>query len=194
MKRSQTIHLTRLRKAERSFPVKPVVLGIAAASIVGCGNSNEAYIYKSLDECFTAYPSKWQQCNNAYQQALARSRRDGKKFNDRDDCELEYGQQSCEYNAGVYIPAMTGFMFSPYYSRGYSPVYSSNYRHSPYYGRWGTLDGDYYPRSINTASSSVKPKRKVTMTKKTISRGGFGSSVSAKSSWGGSSSRGGWGG
>jgi len=52
--------------------------------------------------------------------------------------------------------------------------------------------GDQRRRSMRVNESSLKPKPTVS---KTMSRGGFGSSVRAKSSWGSASSkRGGWGG
>ncbi|NRB40382.1 MAG: DUF1190 domain-containing protein [Pseudomonadales bacterium] len=195
MKRTKKIDLNRMRKSNAGFVLKPAALGIAAASLVGCGNSNEAYIYKSVDECVADHASKWRQCDTAYSQALSKARRDGKRFDEREKCETVYGDNSCERHSNYYTPMMMGFMFSPYHSRGYYPLYSSSYRHSPYYGRWGTLDGDYYPRSTtSTSTGKSKSSRKVTLTKKTMSRGGFGSTVSAKSSWGGSSSRGGWGG
>mgnify|MGYP000147377178 CR=1 FL=1 len=199
MKRTKKINLSRMRKSNASFALKPVAWSIAAASVVGCSSSNnDAYIYKTVDECVNDHASKWRQCETAYSKALAKARRDGKHFSDRTSCEAGFGENSCEYYNGTFTPMMTGFMFSPYHSRGYYPVYSSNYRGSPYYGRWGTLDGDYYPRTTTSTTVSgggiSKSDRKVTLTKKTMSRGGFGSTVSAKSSWGGSSSRGGWGG
>ena len=46
-------------------------------------------------------------------------------------------------------------------------------------------------RSMRVSEKSLKPKPTVS---KTMSRGGFGSSVRAKSSWGSSTKKGGWGG
>jgi uncharacterized protein YgiB involved in biofilm formation len=194
MKRTKKIDLNKMRKVDISFALKPAALSIAAATVVGCSNSKEAYIYESVDDCVSDFPSRWQQCDSAYSRALSKSRREGKRFDNSDSCEKTYGLNSCERYNGRYTPAMTAFMFSPYHNRGYYPLYSSSYRGSPYYGRYGSLDGDFYPRTSSSGMNKVKTRQKVALSKKTISRGGFGSTVSAKSNWGGSSYRGGWGG
>lgn len=195
MKRTKKINLKRMRKegaSLTSYAIKPAALSVAVAGLVGCSGGRDAYIYETVTQCVNDHPSKFGSCETAYMQALNRSRINGKKYTDINACEKVYGDNSCERYLNSYVPLMTGFMFSPYHSRGYYPVYSSTYRHSPYYNRWGTIDGSYYPKT--SGSSVSKSNRKVALTKKTMSRGGFGSTVSAKSSWGGSSSRGGWGG
>lgn len=53
------------------------------------------------------------------------------------------------------------------------------------------FDGDIRKRKYNVKPSTYKPKPTVN---RTIKRGGFGSSVRAKSSWGSSKRSGGWGG
>lgn len=103
------------------------------------------------------------------------------------------------------MPAMAGFMVgqalnrndSNYYGYGYSPYQPLfNYTGSRY-GRTtmlSTADGLKVGSSgttTNVGKSAFKPKPQVT---RTMSRGGFGSTVSAKSSWGGGRSSGGWGG
>lgn len=195
MKRTKKINLSRMRKGGNSlasYAIKPAALGVAVAGLVGCSGGRDAYIYETVSQCVNDHPSKFGSCESAYMQALNKSRSSGKKFSDIEGCEKVYGSKGCEPYRSSFVPLMSGFMFSPYHSRGYYPVYTSSYHNSPYYNRWGTMDGSYYPKS--TGSKSNKSNRKVALTQRTVSRGGFGSTVSAKSSWGGSSSRGGWGG
>ena len=93
---------------------------------------------------------------------------------------------------------LTGFMVSqllsprPYYSQ---PIYTSYSPYSPFRSKWVTadgyvFDGDIRKRNYKVSPSVYKPKPTVT---RTVSRGGFGSSVRAKSSWGSSSRSGSWG-
>jgi uncharacterized protein YgiB involved in biofilm formation len=74
-------------------------------------------------------------------------------------------------------------------------MFTSFSRNSSYRNRWvgagGQDFGDNRRRTMRVSEKALKPKPTVN---KTISRGGFGSSVRAKSSWGNSSRRGGWGG
>ena len=96
------------------------------------------------------------------------------------------------------MPFMAGFMVSqllsprPYYSQ---PIYTSYSPYSPFRSKWVTadgyvFDGDIRKRNYKVSPSVYKPKPTVT---RTVSRGGFGSSVRAKSSWGSSSRSGSWG-
>jgi uncharacterized protein YgiB involved in biofilm formation len=192
MKRTRSINLQRMRKtapsraeAER-FAVKPMVLGIAAAGLLGCSDQREAYVYESVEECTTGQPQDAIACQTAYQEALAKHRSEGPRYGTQEACEGQFGPGGCESAGGFFMPMMAGFLFSSYLNRAYSPMYSSSLAHSPYYGKWTTADGERYPRG--TAD------KKVVLTQRTISRGGFGSTTAARSKWGGSSSRSSWGG
>ena len=186
-KRSRSINLQRMRKAHPEFAMKPIALAVATAGLVGCGpNNREAYVYANVEECINAQPSYGEQCKAAYQQALEKSEREGNRYSRKEQCELEYGEGNCERRGSYFGPMMAAYMFSPLYHRAYAPLYTSTSRSSAYYGKWTTAGGDSY--SKQTANN------KVVLSKRTKSRGGFGSTTAAKSRWGGSSSRGGWGG
>ena len=186
-KRSRSINLARMRKSRPDFTLKPMAVAVAAAGLAGCGPSTrEAQIYQSAEECIADHPSYTQRCQAAYSNALRESRENGQRYGSMDGCEDDFGLGGCERRGSYFSPLMAAFLFAPAYSRGYYPLYSSSAYSSPYYGKWTTNHGEHYPKQAGN--------NKVVLTQKTISRGGFGSTTAAKSKWGGSSSRGGWGG
>ncbi len=199
-KRTRHIDLNHMRKA---FAVKPLAIGIAALFVSGCGDREEAKIYTSLEDCTNDNPDAIDRCESAYQTALDEAARTGPRYNSEYDCEYEFGANQCRQysnNSGsFFMPFMAGFMVSrllspnPYYAQ---PLYTSYSPYSPYRSRWMmadgyVFDGDIRKRKYNVKPSTYKPKPTVN---RTIKRGGFGSSVRAKSSWGSSKRSGGWGG
>ncbi|PSW22250.1 hypothetical protein C9I98_03020 [Photobacterium sanctipauli] len=205
MKRSKQVVLASMRKNWRPLTYTPITAAFASIALSGCSdNDQDAVIYQSLDDCLDDNPSYSEECRSAYQFALQESSRTAPKYNSEYDCEAEFGDNACIQPRGQnwFMPAMAGFMFARmlnnnnYYSQ---PMYYSRYPGSIFYDRWTTADGrDYGNRykkaKVRVNRDSMKPKPTVS---RTISRGGFGSTVSAKSSWGSSRSSSGskgWGG
>ncbi|AJQ92073.1 DUF1190 domain-containing protein [Gynuella sunshinyii] len=206
MKRTRAINLDRMRKSRSSHAVKPLALAIATTTLVACSSKEEAIVYRDVNQCIEQNPSNEAACQAAYQEALQKAQDSGPKYNTRSDCEVDFGANNCTpYNASGhswFMPAMAGFMLANLLDRNNyrsAPLYTSYSYGSPAYGRWTTVDGNVYGSSrsygsVRVDNDAFKSKPKVT---RTISRGGFGSTVSAKSSWGGSSkssSRSSWGG
>lgn len=199
-KRSHHIDLKRMRKA---FSLKPLAVGVAGIMASGCADDRqEAQIYTSVQDCKNDMPDAIAECEAAYQKAQEEALRTSPRFNSEYDCEYEFGPNQCrqvQSNGGsFFMPFMAGFMVSqllspgPYYSQ---PMYTSYSRYSPFRSRWITADGYVFDGDIRKRNYRVKPsvyKPKPTVTR-TVSRGGFGSSVRAKSSWGSSSRSGSWG-
>lgn len=197
-KRSQSINLNRMRK---SFAVNPLALAVTAVTLSACGdNRQEAIVYTNLDDCQDANPEYHEQCIAAYQQALAEAQRTGPKYNNQRDCEHEFGNNQChrvESSSGsFFMPFMAGYMLSNLFSgsRYYSqPLYTSYSPYSPLRNRWFAGDGQDFgdigfgrggkSRKLRVPAKSFDPKPTVN---RTIKRGGFGSSVRAKSNWGSS--------
>jgi len=197
IKRTKAINLEHMRKnAGRNFVLRPLALGIVAA-LVGCSSKEEVKVVSSVDDCVSNTELDQEQCEAAYQQALREAERTGPKYDSRDLCEVEFG--NCRQSGSFWLPLMTGFMVGQmldsrdrhYY---YNPVYRYTNPYSGHYDRLMTADGSVVGRSgkvnYTVPTSATKPKPTVT---RTVSRGGFGSVASAKSSWGGGRS-GGWGG
>lgn len=198
-KRTQFINLASMRKA---FAPKPVALGVTSVFLTACAdNRQEAEVFANFEECADRYPEFAQQCEAAYRDALAEAERTGPKYASRRDCEHEFGNNQCYVverdNGSFFMPFMAGYMLSSIMSPRYytQPMYTSYSRYSPLRYRWMTADGydygDYRKRKFKVGRDAYKAKPEV---KRTMKRGGFGSSVRAKSSWGSSSRKSGWGG
>nr|WP_086938494.1 DUF1190 family protein [Thaumasiovibrio occultus] len=200
MKRSTQVNLARYRKSWRYFSIAP----ITAAVLAGCSGDPEtkAVIYKSLDDCQSENPTRAEQCEIAYVNALLEAQRTAPKYASIEDCEADFGKEACVSmaNAGLpqasassnqswFMPAMAGFMFARmlndrrYYSQ---PMYYSSVPSSRYYDTWSSADGHRYgsskgsARTVTVTSRDLEPKPTVA---RTISRGGFGSTAQARSSW-----------
>lgn len=214
MKRTKSIDLRFMRKA--GVPGVPTKLAAAMASalaVSGCGDSQSANVYGSVEDCKAENPGQEQSCQVAYQDAQSEAVRTAPRYSSQSDCEQEFGPANCQRAPGTswFIPAMAGFMLGNVLSSGSgsymtnrsghwasTPVFTSKSRNSDlyggYYGADGSRYGSYGQTRTSVSSDAFSPKPTQT---RTISRGGFGSMASARSSWGGSSSRsssGSWGG
>lgn len=197
LKRTREVSLPRMRKSWRPFAQTSISVAVFSALLSGCGDKEEAVIYQKVDDCISDNPDLADQCRAAYEYALQEAQRTGPKYSTQAECTQEFGYNSCVRapQSDWFMPAMTGFMFArmlnnnrPYYSQ---PMYQSSYPGSIFYNRWVTADGydfgssRYSKTKVRLEKGQMKSKPTVT---KTMSRGGFGSTVSAKSSWGSSRS------
>jgi uncharacterized protein YgiB involved in biofilm formation len=207
MKRTKNINLARMKKNSRRCLIGTISVAVVGLTFSGCSDTREADIFKDKAECINQNPSYAADCEAAYQQALATATETAPKYESLEECQAEFGPKVCtNYQSSSgnswFMPAMAGFMFARVMDSGrrynYQPVFTSNRGSSPFYGSWLTSDGYSYgsthSRRVTVDDKAFQPKPAVT---RTISRGGFGSTVAAKSSWSSSSrsgSRGGWGG
>jgi len=202
MKRTKRINLDLMRKGStKQLLQRPLVLGIAVAALAGCSSQEEVLVVNSVEDCVSKTELNLEECEVAYQKALDEAERTGPKYTSTAQCEAEFGRGQCVQSrtSSTFMPLMTGFMIGRMlsgnsYGYGYNPVYRYNRRSSSMYNRVmtadGTVIGSYGQSSYKVNSSTLKSKPTAT---RTVSRGGFGSVASAKSSWGGGRS-GGWGG
>ncbi|MFT5701310.1 MAG: hypothetical protein ACI8ZB_004201 [Desulforhopalus sp.] len=204
MKRTKHIDLDLMRKGfKKRFIQGPLVVGIAAVSLVSCSSQEEVTVVSSVDDCAANTELNLVECEAAYQKAQAEAERTGPKYNSNVQCETEFGSGQCTQSrsGGFFMPMMSGFMIgrmmsgnSSYGGTAYNPVYRYNNRNSSQYNRVMTADGTVIgkagQRSYRVNKSTMSSKPTVT---RTVSRGGFGATASAKSSWGGGKSRS-WGG
>ncbi len=190
MKRTKIIDLQKMRKAQ------PVSLALVSTLLfTACGDSNEreAVVYRNKTECIKENPDQSEQCQQAYNAALKEAESSAPKYESRHSCESEFGYNRCVRSSqnNWFMPALGGFMLARALNNNYynsnrydyarsTPVY---YHNNSWVGGNGTRYGSTYNRTTTVPEKAFNPKPRVT---KTISRGGFGSTAQAKSSWGGS--------
>lgn len=207
MKRSQSINLAAMRKqVAHVVRAKPLALAVATATLMACSSSKPATAYQSIDDCVNSQAGTQDECQAAYDNAIAEAQKSGPKYGNVNDCAAEFGAGQCtEYRGSNgqswFVPAMAGFLLARALDSGNrynhsAPLYTSHSRGSPFYGQWSAVDGQTYGsvrnRDLKVSKRAFEPKPAV---KTTLSRGGFGSKVAAKSNWGGGGKKsGGWGG
>lgn len=204
VKRSKQIDVDLMRKVGLSIAsapkLKPLALAIATLVLTSCSSKEEVIIVKSVEDCQSKTEFTFEQCEAAYAKAVAEAERTGPKYSTQAACEAEFGVSQCRQTSqnNMFMPFMAGFIVSNLLDNnrnyGYNPVYDYRDARSSYNNRLMTSDGIVLgspgKSSYKVSKSALKSKPSVT---KTISRGGFGSKASAKSSWGGGKSSG-WGG
>lgn len=200
MKRSSNIHRNQMRKLHQYQNWAPITIVALGATIVlaGC-RDNETLAqtqYDSLQDCINAdssNPKQVEMCATAYQQAVNAA----PKFDSESDCQSS-GTDNCRQiqgsnNNSYWVPALAGFIVGRMMDNGryYSsqPIYYPSSKRNSDMGQW--TQGRY--KESTSQNYNNKYKNEKPAVSRTISRGGFGSKASAKSSWGGSRSHG-WGG
>ncbi|CEO41766.1 DUF1190 domain-containing protein [Photobacterium kishitanii] len=198
MKRSSNIHRNQMRKSYQYQNWAPITIVALGATIVlaGC-KDNETLAqtqYDSLQDCINAdssNPKQVEMCATAYQQAVDAA----PKFDSESDCQSS-GTDNCRQiqgsnNTSYWVPALAGFIVGRMMDNGrqYSsqPIYYPSSKRNSDMGQW--TQGRYKESTSQNYKSKYKNEKPAVS--RTISRGGFGSKASAKSSWGGSR---GWGG
>jgi uncharacterized protein YgiB involved in biofilm formation len=204
MKRTQSIDLGSMRKSPKYFAFKPLAIAVAAGTLLGCSDdSQEEQVYRDVNDCISDNPDQTQECEVAYKQAIEESVKSGPKYSSMAACIADFGENNCnsysnQSNQSFFMPFMAGYVVSSLLdNRRYrsAPLYTSFSRSSPAYGKWSSTDGNLFgsanSKKVRFGSNDFKPKPVV---RRTMSRGGFGSTIAAKSRFGGKSSRSSWGG
>ena len=209
-KRSQGIDIAVMQKQQWIRAAK-LSAGVTAATMMlaGCSDSTKGYVYESVDDCLMYHPGQLEICQSAYNEAVAEAMRTGPKFESQSECAANFGLSSCQQDSGgsFWMPFIAGYMVSEVidevgdyfeyknrmkrYGNVASPVWSAK-SNKNYVDASGSSLGKVGTRTMSSAGSSFDKKSTSTKaTTKTMSRGGFGSTVAKSSS---SSSRSSWGG
>lgn len=195
MKRSSILDLTLLRKRARIFVLAPISLAVIAGCS-GAAKKEEVQFVASVDECASTTSLTEAECDAAYQEAVKDADKTAPRYQYERDCAAEFG--SCESRGGFFMPFMAGYIVSGLVrdSMGGNRRYNSSYPTYIYRGGGqyrnkimtsdGFVVGSPGQRTYRMPKEALKSKPAVT---RTISRGGFGASASAKSNWGSSKSR-----
>ena len=175
MKRSRTVQLAFMSS---------VPLLVTACSGPG---TDERIAYQDVLQCIQDGRVSKDVCEQEYQTAL-QARAQQQHFSNLNDCTAQFGEQCRPYVSPSgdhwFVPALAGFMigrlmghrdygYNPYYGAGWGQGSNGSvYQGRPGRATWdGVRAGGDYGQGPTTAE--------------TLSRGGFGSSGAARSSWGG---------
>jgi uncharacterized protein YgiB involved in biofilm formation len=219
MKKSKSGILGRFVKSKDLL----IVAGVGGAAVMLNGCSEEAETYSGLEDCQQNNMDCPEQCYSAYQQAEEDALASGPSYRSQSDCESDFGSLFCEESdAGKFRARMAGFAMQcdddyfdfdddddidvfkkrkKYKKRHKSfPLYTSFKSNSPMKNQWVGLKGRPFGSygssrvSVNSDTDFKRPKS----SSRTVSRGGFGRTVShniaRSSSYSSSSRSGGWGG
>jgi len=202
MKRSAGVFLSVMRKAPAGSELSVLQLSARLGLVVGgttvlagCGEQT-AIIYKTVADCTQDNVLSQSQCETAYRNARSEWQRTAPRYQYRRDCEYEFGEDRCFTQQGSFLPGRTGYMpvMSGFMLGSASddnewdfdrpkPLASSRKRRSPLYGKWvgagGQVFGKYSQRRVQTGSSAFKPLKG---SGRVLGRGGFGRTVSSRSS------------
>ena len=205
MKRSSIIDISAFRKRKRMFMLAPLSLAVMAGCSGGSASEQVTFV-TSVEDCTSATQLTLQECTTAYEEAVKEAESTAPRYQNQRDCQAEFG--NCESRGGFFMPFMAGYIVSNIMSDSFdrSRRYSNSYPSYMYRGNGqfrdkimtsdGYVVGSPGQRNYNVSKEALKSKPAVT---RTISRGGFGATASAKSNWGSSksssrSSSRGWGG
>lgn len=173
MKRSTEVRSLRFRKA---MPLYTTVAFSVAVALSGCvpePKVEEAQIYRNAAECIQVYPDQIELCEQTFGSAEMDHLATAPRYNDQQQCELEFGEGNCEsapegsqQNASGgswFMPMMMGYMMGNMLSgRGVrqAPVYSSTSKSSPLKGKLVTAGGDVVgkagDKTVKAAPSAFK--------------------------------------
>ncbi len=198
--------MTEIRKSKRSRGVALTTLTATAGTLTltGCGDDPmvEGQVFPTVAECVASGVAQ-NECQEAYNQALADNENDAPRFESQDLCEGEFGSGQCQQRVAsggggaFWVPLLAGFVianavddldFDRKKKRKYSPLYYSRAHSNYYYG------GSNYGPMTRTASGRYGFDRgtldrpvsapRVQSRSDIASRGGFGGRASSRSSGG----------
>ncbi len=199
-KRTEQISYHLFRK---NYKLKPIAFSILFAfGLAGCGNdTNEKLtIYSTVEDCVVNNPDLEMECKLSFKRALTESIDTAPKYNSLQECQADFGPESCKTTESVqeladngstsnssestrphgsfWMPMLAGYMFGNMMNGGYAnkPVYSpkdSTGRPTNFYDNTGKKYGAARSGSVvSVPKGDLKPVKAGT-----IRRGGFGQMV-----------------
>jgi uncharacterized protein YgiB involved in biofilm formation len=192
----------RTPKRSRAVALTTLTATAGTLTLTGCGDDPmvEGQVFSTVAECAAAGVDR-NECQNAYNQALADNSNDAPRFAERALCEGEFGQNQCQQQTdgggSFWVPLLGGFLIANAIGdididrrkRKYAPVYRSRANGNYYYGgsNYGPMSrtsSGRYGFDRGTLDRPVSAPR-VQSRADIASRGGFGGRASSR---GGSSS------
>jgi len=188
---------------KRSKTIKLAFISTVPILFSACSQQTPAVqdkAYSSVADCTAAGQFTQDECTAQYNNAMAQHLQTAPRFNSIDSCAQQYGYDQCQPHRdssgqSFFLPALAGYMVGRALSQ------QNDYRRDdPRYGYAGGSYGAYSSQPLyktrddrttwRTAGNEPVPAANIPAAKpmttaETLSRGGFGSSSAARSSWGG---------
>ncbi|WAK45428.1 hypothetical protein EspYZU14_24 [Cronobacter phage EspYZU14] len=189
MKRTKHINKNAFRKVgQYALPF------VVALTVTGCEKADvDMKMYKNVDECI-ADTHKPDQCRAARAEAEKVANETAPRYATYSDCYEEFGDQ-CRHNpsssdgGSSWMPLMMGYMLGNSMNSGYhsAPLYqdrSGRYMDNTF-RKYDVRPGQSFKVTKSAAKPSIQSPRTTVARSSTVTRGGFGKSVSSRSSFGG---------
>ncbi|HHF3041206.1 TPA: DUF1190 domain-containing protein [Vibrio diabolicus] len=184
MKRSSNVKRSSMDKSLKLGKIIPFAAFGGIFFFATQESKTEGYIFSDADECKSNSLEFSEQCDIAYQEALARAERNAPRYNNEFECENDFYEDDCYYSSSsrAYVPHFGGFFYSRALSglKGYNKSYYSEpmYRYkSKFYNGAGQFFGSYRNQPTKVATSNLNKRGGGTIGR-AMSRGGFGKAVS----------------
>lgn len=208
MKRTKVMNYSRFRKVRTFWKYSALFIAVGGTMfLTGCEETENVSVYNTIQDCENSAANKAakDKCALDYQNALAQNSNVAPKYSSQKECEDEFGTAQCKsqqstsnnvstngsHSSFIWFPLMSGYS-SSHANYPSQPLYSSKNHNSPMYGKFVDSKGSSFgsftsKRTTSVSKSSLAPKQKTT----TITRSGFGNTVSKMSSTSSSRSSGG---
>ncbi len=178
---------------KRSRTAALLLMSAAPLMLTACGSDDATSegLYTSVDACVEQTNDRYT-CQEAFAQATAKAETESPRYESREDCIAAHGEGQCEQRKtstghSYFMPMMTGFLLGQMLRGGQSAGFAGNPAYRDRAGNWqrpapGAAGGVYRAGSAGAAMAPINAQPNKAPT---VSRGGFGSSSSSRSSSGG---------
>lgn len=165
---------------KRSRTARLVLMSLSPLALAACGGqTQEAIVYGSVEDCVTDAAMDRAACEAAYADARATAADNSPRYANRADCVADFGEQQCSaqpHSQGYFFPLMTGFLLARALDNRGGLAPQPLYR--PRNGNWTTAGGYNVGRStglVRVDPAATQPQRAVTQ-----SRAGFGAAAASR--------------
>ncbi len=183
-----------------SKAVRLTLIGTAAAGLSACDSADDTLQvrgYENEDQCVESQVFTRAYCKDAYNQALARHQSSAPRFDNKTDCERDFGKDRCEDRTSggaaagarsVYSPYMDGYVLGGRKDTSVPSSFAPVYRSSA--GKIVTDNGSALPPESFGRNAAPAPASALSLSKpstplSTTRGGSFSSSVSSRGGFGG---------
>ena len=133
----------KVSKSVQTLLIAPVILASALLA-AGC-DQNDVHNYENVDSCAAAGVYTKETCKSAYEAALAQHKISAPKYENKQECEMEWGDGKCETSEGSSMqPPVTQAQDATSTSTG-GGVGAVHHYYSPWFYGYGIRGGGGSP-------------------------------------------------